>query len=154
MEIDFSWDILRSLSHNAAHKNLSVLRTRKGGLCCFLCVTDISLILFILCKLVYLFIYLFVCLFYLFRATPMAYGSSQARGWIRMAVTGLHHSHSKARSELCLKPTPQLTGTPDPLSHSVRPGILDGFSAGEPQQELLQVLFNFLFNLFSNSLVV
>ena len=35
----------------------------------------------------------------LFRATPAAYGSSQARGQIRAAATGLHHSHSNSRSK-------------------------------------------------------
>ena len=34
----------------------------------------------------------------LFRAASAAYGSSQARGQTRAAVTGLHHSHSNARS--------------------------------------------------------
>ena len=56
------------------------------------------------------FIYLF---FFLFRAAPAAYGSSQARGWIRAEVTGLHHSHSNVRSELHLRPTPQLAAKPD-----------------------------------------
>ena len=51
--------------------------------------------------------------FLLFRATSTAYGSSQARGRIGAAATGLHHSHSHAGSELCLRPTPQLTATPD-----------------------------------------
>ena len=37
---------------------------------------------------------------FLFRATPMAYGGSQARGQIRGTAAGLHHSHSNARSEL------------------------------------------------------
>ena len=55
---------------------------------------------------------LFVCLF--FMATPVAYGSSQAKGWIWAASAGLHHSHSNARSKLSLHPTPQLTATPDP----------------------------------------
>ena len=36
----------------------------------------------------------FVCLIY----APVAYGSSQARGQIRAAVAGLHHSHSNTRS--------------------------------------------------------
>ena len=31
---------------------------------------------------------------YLFRAAPVAYGSSQARGPIGAAATGLYHSHS------------------------------------------------------------
>ena len=52
--------------------------------------------------------------FCLFRAPPTAYGGSQARGRIRAAVAGLHHSHSNMGSEPCLQPTPQLTATPDP----------------------------------------
>ena len=48
--------------------------------------------------------------FYPFRAAPEAYGSSQARGWIRAAAVYLRHSHL----ELCLPPSPQLTATPDP----------------------------------------
>ena len=61
--------------------------------------------------------FFFVCLFFaflLFRATPMAYGGSQARGQIGATAAGLHHSHSNARSELCLQPTPQLMTMPDP----------------------------------------
>ena len=49
-----------------------------------------------------------------FRATPVAYGGSQARGLIRAIVAGLHHRHSNARSELRLQPTPHLMATPDP----------------------------------------
>ena len=47
----------------------------------------------------------------LFRATHMAYVSSQTRGWITATAAGLHHSHSNMGSELCLWPTPQLTAT-------------------------------------------
>ena len=57
-------------------------------------------------------IVLFVCL--LFRAVPMAYGSSQARGRIRPIAADLHHSHSSVGSEPCLQPTPQLLAMPDP----------------------------------------
>ena len=39
---------------------------------------------------------------FLFRATPEAYGSSQARGRIRAAAAGLPQSHSLLRSELHL----------------------------------------------------
>ena len=60
-----------------------------------------------------LFIDLFI-LFLLFRATPVAYGNSQARGQIRAIAAGLHHSHSNAGSELCLQPTPQLMAMLDP----------------------------------------
>ena len=57
---------------------------------------------------------LFVCLFLLFRTTPMAYGSSQTRDQIGATAAGLCHSHSNAGSELSLQPTPQLTAIPDP----------------------------------------
>ena len=56
----------------------------------------------------------FVFFFLLFRATPMAYGGSQSRGWIRATAAGLCHSHSNARSEPRLWPTPQLMATSEP----------------------------------------
>ena len=43
-------------------------------------------------------------LFLLFRATPTAYRSSQARGRIRATAAGLPNSHSNARSEPSLRP--------------------------------------------------
>ena len=82
----------------------------------------------------------------LFRATPVVYGSSQARGWTGAVVSGLHHSHSNARSEHHLQPIPQLTATPDRLTHWSRPGIkpqsswiLVGFVTAETWRELLQI---------------
>ena len=42
------------------------------------------------------------------------YGSSQARGLIEAVAAGLRQSHSNARSEPSLQPTPQLTATLDP----------------------------------------
>ena len=63
----------------------------------------------------YLFIYLFKFIFScLFRTVPMAYGGSQARGPIGAVAAGLRHSHSHARSEPRLQPTPQLVTTPTP----------------------------------------
>ena len=61
-----------------------------------------------------LFIYLFIyfCLFAFSRATPMAYGGSQAKGLIGAVAAGL--CHSNVGSNLCLQPTPQLTAMPDP----------------------------------------
>ena len=59
----------------------------------------------------------FFCLFFaflLFRAVLMVYGSSQDRGQIGATTASLHHSHSNARSELGLQPTPQFLATPDP----------------------------------------
>ena len=58
--------------------------------------------------------YVFIYLFCPFKATPAAYGGSQARGLIGAVATGLCHSHSNARSVVCLQPTPQLMATPDP----------------------------------------
>ena len=37
-----------------------------------------------------------------FKAVHVAYGSSQTRGLIGVAVSGLHHSHSNAGSKLYL----------------------------------------------------
>ena len=48
------------------------------------------------------------------RAAPAASGGSQARGLIRAVDTGLHRSHSNRGSKPHLRPTPQLTATPDP----------------------------------------
>ena len=49
---------------------------------------------------------LFVC----FRAAPVAYASSQARGQMRAAAASLdHNSHSNLGSEPPLEPTSQLT---------------------------------------------
>ena len=50
----------------------------------------------------------------LFGASPTAYGGSLARGWIRAVAFGLHHSHTNARSEPRLQPTPRLMATLDP----------------------------------------
>ena len=63
----------------------------------------------------HLFFFKFLEYYYLglFRATLAAYGSSQARGQIVAVVACLHHSHSNARSELCLRPTLQFTATLD-----------------------------------------
>ena len=52
--------------------------------------------------------------FLLFMATPMAYGSSQARGQMGAVAATLCHSYSKARSQPCLQTTLQLTATLDP----------------------------------------
>ena len=56
----------------------------------------------------------FLFIFLLFRAALKACGGSQARGLIGATAAGLHHSHSNARTELHLRPTPQLMATPDP----------------------------------------
>ena len=45
----------------------------------------------------------------------MAHGGSQARGINGAVAASLHQSHSNTRSELHVRPTPQLTATLDPL---------------------------------------
>ena len=69
--------------------------------------------------------------FWIFRAVPKAYGSSQARGRIGVAAASLRHSRSNAGF----------------LTHWARPGIkpqsswvLVGFVTTEPQQELPNIL--------------
>ena len=57
---------------------------------------------------------IFFFVFCLYRATPVAYGGSQAGGLIRAVATGLHQSYSNAGTEPHLGPTPQRTATPDP----------------------------------------
>ena len=61
--------------------------------------------------------------FCLFMAVPTEYGSFQARGQIGAVATGLYHSHSNGWSEPHLQTIPQLTTTPDLLTHWARPGI-------------------------------
>ena len=50
---------------------------------------------------------------FFFRATSATYGGSQARGQIRAVAAGQRQSHSNTRSELRLRPIPQLMATPD-----------------------------------------
>ena len=54
------------------------------------------------------------CLFVFSRAAPAAYRGSQTRGLIGSVATGLHQGHSNEGSKPSLRPTPQLTATPDP----------------------------------------
>ena len=57
-------------------------------------------------------IFILFFVFCLFRAAPVAYGGSQARGWIGAVATSLCHSNTG--SEPHLQPTPQLMVVPDP----------------------------------------
>ena len=61
-----------------------------------------------------LFYFILFFVFCLFRATPAAYGGSQASDPIRATAAGHSHSYSNAGSKPHLRPTPQLTATPDP----------------------------------------
>ena len=63
--------------------------------------------------LLLLFVLVFFFFFGLYRAAPAAYGGSQARGRFGAVAAGLRQSHSNAGFEPHLRPTPQLTATPD-----------------------------------------
>ena len=58
--------------------------------------------------------FFFFCLFVFSRAVPTVYGGSQARDLNGAVATGLRQSYSNTRSELCLRPTPQLMAMPHP----------------------------------------
>ena len=61
------------------------------------------------------FFFFFFCLFAFSGAAPAAHGGSQTRGQIGAVAAVLSQSHSNVGSEPCLlRPTPELTATPDP----------------------------------------
>ena len=79
-----------------------------------------------------------------FRASATAIWGFQARGLIGAAATGLHHSHSSARSEPYLVTYTRAHSNFGSLTHWARPGIepasswmLVRFISAEPQRELL-----------------
>ena len=55
---------------------------------------------FFLFKFFFIFLFFFSLFFFFFRAAPMAYGDSQARGPIEATAAGLHHSHGNANQSL------------------------------------------------------
>ena len=90
---------------------------------------------------------LFVCLFAFSRASPAAYGGSQARSLIRAVAAGPRHSHSNAGFEVCLQATPQLKATPDPqpteqgqVLNPQHHGSWSDSLTTAPQRELLEFL--------------
>ena len=86
-------------------------------------------------------LFLYFCLF---RAAPAACGSSQARGQIRAAASGLHHSYSKA--------TPQPTATQgqglNPNPHGYWSGLLPLSHSGNSGDGIFFFFF-FFFLLFA-----
>ena len=69
---------------------------------CFLCQHYINIVVL---KIVSISASSFFCRF---RATPVAYGGSQARDRIRAVAAGLHYSHSNTISKPRLQTAPQL----------------------------------------------
>ena len=99
----------------------------------------------------FFFFFFFFFFFLLFRATPVVYESSQAKGPIGATAAGLCHSYSKARSEPCLWPTLHLMATldPEPTEQGqdwtrILRDTSRGFVTAEPWQELQVNLFSAL----------
>ena len=91
------------------------------------------------------FLFVFFCFF---RAAPMAYRSSQARGQIGATAAGLHHSHSNMGCEQHLWPTHSSwqRWICNPLSKATDRTtwilmILVRFVTAEPWWELLHIIF-------------
>ena len=57
----------------------------------------------------------------LFRASPVAYGNSQAKGRIRASAAGRHHSYSNAGAMSATYTTAH--GNAGSLTHRIKPGI-------------------------------
>ena len=83
----------------------------------------------------------------IFGAALMAYEGSQARGSIGAAAADLRHSHSHTRSELRLRPTPQLTACrilyPLKWGHGLNlhpHGYQSDLFSAEPRWELIVLL--------------
>ena len=88
----------------------------------FICI-HIYLYIFLSFYFIFLGLFIYLFIYFFLRAAPTAYGGSQARGLMGTVAASLLHSHSNARSELCLQPTPQLMGNAGSLTHWTRPGI-------------------------------
>ena len=65
-------------------------------------------------SILFFFFFFFFFFFLLFRATPVAYRSSQSRGRTWAVAASLHHKYSNAESEPRLPPIAQLGATLDP----------------------------------------
>ena len=94
-------------------------------------------------------------LFCLFRATPGAYGSYSSRGQIGATAAGLHHSHSIAGSEPCLRQHHSsqqhqiLNPLTDARDRSLVLWILVEFITTEPQREPLHTTSFYSTNIHS-----
>ena len=90
--------------------------------------------------------------FFLFRAVPASYGSSQDGDRTSDVAAGLHHSHSNTRSKPHLRPIPYIAhGNARSLTYWVRLGIkptssfiLVGFMTTESWWELPGLIFKWV----------
>ena len=81
---------------------------------CHFCFCFIDLWVFFYDNIIWVFLFFEVFLGGLFRAIPMAYGVSQARGQIIAVAASLCHSYSNAGSESRLQAIPQFMAMLDP----------------------------------------
>ena len=95
--------------------------------------------------------------FLLFRAKPVRYGCSKARGLIGAAAFGLHHSHSKCGIWAASVTYTTAHGNAESLTHWVRSGIepasswtLVGFVTTGPQRDLPKNFLNSISQYFSH----
>ena len=93
------------------------------------------------------FYFLYFWSFCHFQGRSRSIWSSQARGPIGAAATGLHQTHSNVGSKQRLQPTPQLTAMPDPQPteqgqgwNLQPPGSQSDSSTNEPRWELPESL--------------
>ena len=97
----------------------------------------------------FLFFFFFFISFLLFRAAPIAYGGSQARGLIRAVAAGLHHSQPLQRQIQATSATYTTAHiNAGSLTHWGRPGMepatswfLVGLISTEPRWKLLLLDF-------------
>ena len=109
------WLFFISLSHVTIYVIVKTClwKFQEGNICDIISFSNRT-IFFCLTRRVYLFIaFFFLFVFCLYRGAPLAHGGSQVRGPIGAVAAGLHQSHSHAGFEPRLRPTPQLTATPD-----------------------------------------
>ena len=83
-----------------------------------------------------------------FRAVPVAYGISQARGWIWAIAAGLHRSSQQCQIWATSATHTTAHSNTGLLTHWARPGIEtasswipDGFVSAAPKQELLLIFY-------------
>ena len=100
----------------SSHSNVPVSLHNGFFLFCFLILHLTQNFMFLegLSPMSFWFFPLSLSFFFLFRAAPTTYGSSQPRGRTGATAASLWHSHGNTGSELHLQPISQLMAMPDP----------------------------------------
>ena len=110
-----------SLNHNSNLGNKNKLEGKKSIIKMVSLINKVARTHSVVQNFFYFFILIFLS-FCLFRAVPVAYEGSLARSPIGVVAASLHHSHSNARSEPDLRPTPHSSHrNARSLTHWARP---------------------------------